>query len=329
VKPTDPSPPAIVQPAAEQQAELRAAFAAFEESGRKRLEAAILLGGILAARKEAVGHGNWQKWLKQHFPHGRERAADFIRVHRERVKCGHAATFEAALALCRPEPEPEPAANVAGRPDLPAANETAAEWGWAATNDTGTILSLGLRLPAQDETDEPDADEPDPWHPSGAELEARDNDPTALPAGLKPPTGSLPVPRIDAGVETKPHPLYGKNKNRRDLKDHKYGEILQAMANLSRLLTIAMNAPDGARLKSYLRFLGLVQDRGFIFQGKKYNARFRASKTAAPGCGFGFRHAVKIAVGRGPELTKAQLMKACLEDWEDEGDDELESTVPE
>jgi ParB-like chromosome segregation protein Spo0J len=142
------------------------------------------------------------------------------------------------------------------------------------------------------------------------------------PPELKPLNGTLPKPSIDAGAK-EPHPLYGKGKGRarRKLSEHRYGDILEAMRDLSRMITVAMNAPDGGRLKDYLRFLGLVQDRGFILNGKKYNARFR---------GFQFRHAVKIATGRGRVLTKAELMKACLADWENSDDlEQLGEAVPE
>lgn len=102
-----PEPAAIVQ-TADAKAELDAAFKAFEESGRKRLEAAVVIGGILTERKRQCGHGNWLKWLEMHFPQGRQRAADFIRVYENRGKCSRAATFEEALALVAGESRPEP-----------------------------------------------------------------------------------------------------------------------------------------------------------------------------------------------------------------------------
>ena len=73
-----------------------------------------------------------------------------------------------------------------------------------------------------------------------------------------------------------------------------------------------------AGVNACMIFFGLVQDRGFILNGKKYNARFR---------GFAFRHAVKIASGRHKVRTKEQFMAECKEQW---GDDlEMEGWVPE
>jgi hypothetical protein len=150
--------------------------------------------------------------------------------------------------------------------------------------------------------------------------EADDQEPTDF---TPPPSFSstLPRPSHDASRPVEPHPLYGDKKFKhkaRDLKEHRYGDILVAMRNLSRMLTLAMNAPDGVRLKDYLRYLGLVQDRGFILNGKKYNARFR---------GFNFRHAVKIAVGKGRVKTKEELLRECMEQWDGELD--MEEWVPE
>jgi len=144
------------------------------------------------------------------------------------------------------------------------------------------------------------------------------------PTDFTPPpsfSSALPRPSLDASRPVEPHPLYGDKQFKhkpRDLKEHRYGDILVAMRNLSRMLTLAMNAPDGVRLKDYLRYLGLVQDRGFILNGKKYNARFR---------GFNFRHAVKIAVGKGRVKTKEELLRECMEQWDGELD--MEEWVPE
>ena len=136
----------------------------------------------------------------------------------------------------------------------------------------------------------------------------------------EPMDDSLPRPSLDASPEDKrEHPLYGKSKNRkRDLREHKYYHILKAMSDLSRMLTIAMNEPDGAKLKDNLRYMGLVMDRGFILNGKKYNAKFR---------GFPFRVAVKVSVGR-KVYTKAELLAIVRQQWEDENDD-FDDVVPE
>lgn len=102
---TEPTP-AAVRSASDVKAELHAAFTDFQECGRKRLEAAVRIGGILTERKKTCGHGNWLKWLEQHFPLGRNRAAEFIRVHAERVKCLRAETFEEAIRILSATPEP-------------------------------------------------------------------------------------------------------------------------------------------------------------------------------------------------------------------------------
>lgn len=131
---------------------------------------------------------------------------------------------------------------------------------------------------------------------------------------------TLPKPSIDASAPAKgEHPIYGKRKRpARKLIDHRYGEILVAMRDLSRMITVAMNEPDGVKLKDHLRHLGLVINRGFIFNGKKYNARFR---------GFMFRQAVKCSIGKKPPLSKPDLLKLCKEQWGD--DSNMEDWVPE
>ena len=91
------NPPAIVRSASELKAALKAAFDLFQGYDRKRLEQAIVIGGILAEQKRQCGHGNWLPWLAQNFAYGSERAADFIRVYMQRDKCGHLAGFEEAL----------------------------------------------------------------------------------------------------------------------------------------------------------------------------------------------------------------------------------------
>lgn len=295
----DPTTPAVVRDATNAQAELHAAYAMFEQCGHGRLQAAIRIGAVLADRKATVGHGGWLRWLESHFPYGRKRAADFLRVHANRAECGRAATFEEALSLCRdePDPAPEPECNRAvtfDPPDPEPEPEPAPEPDDEPADPDETPLV------------EPGDDEPGGAGKCNRPVTFGPPAPATPPAGLAPPSGTLPVPRIDAGAKP-PHPLYGNRKRpARKLGEHKYGDILVAMRNLSRMLTLAMNAPDGGRLKDYLRFLGLVQDRGFILNGKKYNARFR---------GFQFRHAVKIAVGKKPPLSKAELLKECLAEW--------------
>jgi hypothetical protein len=94
-------PPAVVRPAPDPRSALAAAFAAFQDLGRRRLDQALVIGQLLAEQKKLCGHGNWLARLKENAPFGRERAADFIRVHLERAKCGHLATFEEALQFLR------------------------------------------------------------------------------------------------------------------------------------------------------------------------------------------------------------------------------------
>lgn len=190
--------PAVVRESAPRQAELAAAFAMFEESGKRRLEAAIRIGGILADRKKCVGHGNWLKWLEQHFPFGRERAADFIRVYLEHEKVGRAATFEEALRLLAPEPvRGRPATFAGGEPDGP-------------------------------DDDPPDADETPLAEPSD------DPEPADEPAPPPPMTNALPQPSAPGPAGP---PSWFTPGGKAVDPAHPFAEVLKRFTALSAMLT--------------------------------------------------------------------------------------------
>jgi len=110
-------------------AELNAAWGRFEEYGRKRLAQAQTIGAMLSEQKRKVGHGHWEKWVKENCPFGTERAADFIRVylHRDELKSGHLAGFEEALRYLTEKSKARRLTGVTGLPIGPCTAEEIAE----------------------------------------------------------------------------------------------------------------------------------------------------------------------------------------------------------
>jgi hypothetical protein len=63
----------LVEGQADLAAQIRAEHAAFMEAGRRTIEHAFALGGLLIEAKEKAGHGNWLPWLAEHCPNISER----------------------------------------------------------------------------------------------------------------------------------------------------------------------------------------------------------------------------------------------------------------
>lgn len=293
---TSPLTPAIVQPASNPAAELRAAFATFQEFGQKRLEQALVIGRILSEQKKACGHGNWLAWLADNFPYGRQRAADFIRVHLERGKCSHAATFEEALTLLAPsEPEPEPVAGFVAVEPKPVVKPVATvqESVWESDGEDVPELPGDIDTGEYDLTDD---DEPEVVETAPAQ-----------PVPVQPPASSTP----DYPAR---RPDWMKPGNHSD-PDHPFADVLKAMTALTKAMNKAIAGDETGRLREYLSFLSKYQFK--VLMVAHTGAAFKDGKSIPPTAKFVGLHPLRGVVrlaGKGKrKRTSEQVVKEFSE----------------
>lgn len=297
----DPTP-AIVQAASNPAAELRAAFATFQEFGQKRLEQAFVIGRILSEQKKACGHGNWLSWLADNFPYGRQRAADFIRVHLERGKCSRATTFEEALTLLSPpDPEPEPVAGfVAVEPEPAEGSEDF---------DIHNPLSVGEM--AERVGNLPDIEElPGDIDTNEYDLtDAGDDEPQTPEQPAAPPT---PAPSAPDYPARRPEWMTGGGKVD---PDHPFADVLKSMTALTKAMNKAIATDETGKLREYLSYLSKFQFK--VLMVAHTGAAFKDGKSIPPMAKFvglhPLRGIVRLAGKDKRKRTSEQVVKEFSE----------------